>query len=327
MKRNALTIVVGVILIIIFLLLLFTFQVRQTEVVVVTTFDKPSRPIDKPGLYFKWPRPIQKVYSFDKRIHNLEDEFEETLTRNGYPILVNVYAGWTIENPQAFFTKFPAGTAAAAEPALKSLVRSSKAAVVGQHVFSDFVSTDPQHLKFAAIENEILENVRDAALQKYGIKVSFLGMKRIGLPESVTQKVFDRMKAERQREVDRLQAQGEAQALTIRSAAERDRNAILAKAEAEATAIRGQAEKEAQQSFAAFAQNPELALFLLNLKTLEQTLKDRTTLILDERMSPFDMLVHSAPGANGQKPGPTMAPAGNTQGKEERLTQSATEGK
>ncbi|MGV3772095.1 MAG: protease modulator HflC [Verrucomicrobiales bacterium] len=322
MKRNSLTIVVGVILILIFLLLLFTFQVRQTEVVVVTTFDKPSRPIDKPGLYFKWPRPIQKVYTFDKRIHNLEDQFEETLTRNGYPILINVYAGWTIENPQSFFTSFPAGTAAAAEPALKSLVRSSKAAIVGQHVFSDFISTDPQHLKFSAIENEILNNVRDAALQKYGIKVAFLGIKRIGLPESVTEKVFDRMKAERQREVDRLQAQGEAEALTIRSAAERDRNAILSKAEAEATAIRGQADKEAQQSFAAFAQNPSLAIFLLNLKTLEQTLKERTTLILDERMSPFDMLVNQNNGNGTPVPNATTAPNGNAPANAERLTQT-----
>ena len=75
MKRNALTLVVGLILLVIFFLLLFTFQVRQTEVVVVTTFAKPSAdPITKPGLYFKWPMPIQKVYRFDKRIHNFEDD-------------------------------------------------------------------------------------------------------------------------------------------------------------------------------------------------------------------------------------------------------------
>ena len=114
MKKNTLTLVVGVILLAIFFLLLFTVQVRQTEVVVVTTFDKPTRYIDQPGLYFKWPRPIQRVYEFDKRVQNFEDDFEETLTRDNYNLLAMVYVGWTIKDPRAFFNSFPAGTAEAA---------------------------------------------------------------------------------------------------------------------------------------------------------------------------------------------------------------------
>ena len=152
MKRNALTLVVGVILLLIFFLLLFTFQVRQTEIVVVTTFAKPSaKPIDKPGLYFKWPLPIQKVYRFDKRIHNFEDAYEQMLTADGHNLLASVYVGWTIEQPREFFNSFPAGTPAAAEPQLKSLVRSVKQAVIGQHPFTDFVSSNPQQVKFTQI--------------------------------------------------------------------------------------------------------------------------------------------------------------------------------
>ena len=130
MKRNALTLVVGVILLAIFFLLLFTFQVRQTEMVVVTTFDRPSeKPIDEPGLYFKWPFPIQNVYRFDKRVHTFEDAFEQMLTRDGNNILANVFVGWSIDDPIAFFNSFPQGgtdaeeRAEAAEPALKSIVR------------------------------------------------------------------------------------------------------------------------------------------------------------------------------------------------------------
>ena len=78
--------------------------------------------------------------------------------------------------------------------------------------------------------------------------------------------------------------------MNIKSAADRDRNAILAKAEAEATAIRGQADAEAAKSFAVFESNRDLAIFLLKLSALEQSLKERSTLILDERTPPFDML-------------------------------------
>src|SRR5688572_7465134 len=204
MKRNTLTLVVGLILLLIFFVLLFTFQVRQTEVVLVTTFAKPSpEPITQPGLYFKWPLPIQKVYRFDKRVHSLEDTFEQMLTHDGNNINASVYVGWTIARPREFFNSFPAGTPAAAEPQLKGAVRLAKQAVIGQHSFSDFVSSDPKQAKFAQIEKEIFDNIKQAALDRYGIDVKFVGIKRLGLPESVTQKVFDRMTQERQREIER----------------------------------------------------------------------------------------------------------------------------
>lgn len=289
MKRNSLTVVVGAILILVFFLLLFTFQVRTTEVAVVTTFDKASGYVTEPGLKLKWPQPIQKVYKFDKRIQNFEDDFEESLTRDNFNLLAMVYVGWTIDDPRAFFSNFPQGTPAAAEPSLKGLIRTAKNAVIGKHPFSDFISTDEKQVKFAAIEKEMLDNISAAAKGKYGVTIQFLGIKKLGLPETVTQKVFERMQAERQREVERLKAQGEAEALTIRSAADRDRNEILAKAEAEATAIRGQADAEAAKSFAVFKGYPELAIFLLKLNSLEQTLKERSTLILDDRTSPYDL--------------------------------------
>ena len=198
MRNNRLTLVVGVILVIVFFLLLFTFQVRQTDVVMVTTFGRPSGgAITEPGLKFKLPYPIQKVYRFDKRTQNFEDDFEETLTSDNYNLLANVYVGWTVANVELFFNTFPGATPQAAEPALKGLVRSAKNAVVGQHTFADFISTDAKQLKFVEIEKEMLDHVKAQALQKYGIGIDFLGIKKLGLPENVTQQVFDRMQSER----------------------------------------------------------------------------------------------------------------------------------
>jgi modulator of FtsH protease HflC len=305
MKNNRLTLVVGVILVVVFFLLLFTFQVRQTEQVMVTTFDRPTRPVTEPGLKFKWPYPIQKVYRFDKRTQNFEDDFEETLTGDNYNLLAMVYVGWTVADVELFFKSFPQATPRAAEPALKGLIRSAKNAVVGKHKFSDFISTDAKQLKFVEIENEILNHVKQQALQKYGIGIDFLGIKKLGLPESVTQKVFDRMTAERQREVDRLKAQGEAEAMRIRSAADLDRDKILATADRKASDIRAEGDAEAAKSFDAFKEHPELAVFLLKLNALEASLKDRSTLILDERTPPFDLFNGvgvQAPKAQGGAP-------------------------
>jgi modulator of FtsH protease HflC len=304
MKRNTVTIIIGVLLLLIFILLLFTFQVRQTQVAVVTTFGKPSVPvITEPGLHWKWPPPIQKVYIFDQRIHTFEGRFEQTLSKDAYPLLVSVYVGWTISQPTNFFGSFESGKAEDAEPALAALVENGKNEIIGKHPFSHFVSVNANELKFTEIEQEILQAVQPVAQQKYGIEVRFVGIKRLGLPESVTEKVFARMQAEREREIQLLKAQGEAQAMNIKGAADRDRAQILSEAAAQATAIRGQAQAKAAESFAIFERNPELALLIMKWKTLEESLKVKSTLVFDDRISPFDLLT------NPPKSPPQTSPA------------------
>lgn len=309
MKRNTIIVVVGALLLLIFVLLLFTFQVRQTEVAVVTTFDRPTRFPTEPGLYWKWPRPIQQVYVFDRRVYSFEGRFEQTLTKDNYPLLAMVYVGWTIDNPTNFFSSFPTGKAADAEPALSALVENGKNEVIGTHPFSHFVSTDPNQLKFENVEQEILQSIGPVAKAKYGIDVKFVGIKKLGLPESVTEKVFARMQAEREREAAALRAQGESRAVEIRSQADLERDKMLAGARAKATEIRGEADAEAQKALTVLAQNAPLATFLQRLRALEDSLKDKTTLVLDDRTVPYDLLtrpmdLQGIPSSPTQQPGP-----------------------
>jgi membrane protease subunit HflC len=297
MKRSPLTIAVGALLLLVFVLLLFLFQVRNTEVAVVTTFGKATRPISKPGPYWKWPWPIQKVYKFDQRINNFESKFEQTLTSDGYNLLIMVYIGWRIGDPQIFFTRFGGSTTRATEN-LEGLVRNAYSGVVGKHPFSHFISTDDKELKFAEIEQEMLQRIQtDARANNYGIEIKFLGIKRLGLPESVTKLVFERMESEREVLVSRIKFEGERQASDIRSQADLESAKLLAEADAQATKILGEGEKKAAESFQVFKQEPDLAIFLLKLKALEQFLQNKTTLILDQGTSPLDLLKPQHGGA------------------------------
>jgi len=290
MKRNTLTVLIGALLILIFALLLFTFQVRVSEVAVVTTFGQPRRNITRPGPYLKWPWPIQRVYKFDQRVQIFEDKFTEGLTRDNNNLLTSVYVGWRITDAQAFFPKFMDGSVSAAERMLEGILANAKGAVVGRHHLADFVNADPQQLQFDAIEDEI-KALAEAQLRtnQCGMTIEFLGLKKLGLPESVTQTVFDRMTSERKVLADRLQFEGEAEAQKIRSAADRQAAEALANAEAEATRIRGEGEARAAELLPVFERNPGLANFELRLKALEQSLQERATLILDERTPPFDL--------------------------------------
>jgi modulator of FtsH protease HflC len=291
MKQKPITLIIAIALLIVFSVLLFCGQVRKSTVVVITRFGNPVRTITEPGWYGKWPWPIEQAYVFDQRIQNFEDDkFDEGLTSDSYNLLTMVYVGWKISDAKAFFPKFQNGSIAEAEKQLKPLIRSAKRSVVGQHPLADFVSTDANQLKFEAIEQQILKIVQDQVNQKnYGIEMEFLGIKKLGFPENVTQEVFKRMTAERAVLSSKTQFEGESEASKIRSAADSKSTEIVNNANAQATRIIGEGYAEAANSFAVFQQNPDLANFLLSLNAIELSLKDRATLIFDQHSQPFNL--------------------------------------
>lgn len=301
MKKNLITVIVAAVLVVIFALLLFTFQVRQSEIVVVSTFLKPVRSINEPGAYFKWPWPIQSINRFDQRVMNFEDKFSENLTPDGTMLLTSVYVGWRISDAKDFFPKFSGGSVSIAQRQLETMLRSAKAAVIGKHNLSDFVNSDPAQLKLETIENEIKTAVQgELAQHNYGMSIEFLGIKKLGLPENVTQSVFDRMKSERTKYISEATFKGEAEANNIKSAAERQAADVLANATAAATRIEGEGVAEAAKTLAVFQQNPELAIFQLQLEALKSSLNQKATLIFDERTPPFD-LFQKLPANNAGK--------------------------
>ena len=290
MKKNLITLIIAAVLVVIFVLLLFTFQVRQSEIVVVSTFLKPTRSINEPGAYFKWPWPIQSVNRFDQRVQIFESKYSESYTADRTILMSSVYVGWRISDARAFFPKFYGGGVTAAQGNLERMLRSATLNAVGRHNLSDFVNSDPSQLKFDTIEAEIKNNVQgELATNDYGMTIDFLGIKRLGLPDQVTQSVFDRMKAERQKYISVAQFEGEKQATEIRSTAERQAADVIANAQATAVRIEGQGVAEAAKNLSVFQQNPDLAIFQLKLEALKSSVNQKTTLILDETKPPFDL--------------------------------------
>lgn len=300
MKRNPVTLVTAGLVAVIFAAMLFAFQVRQTEVVVVTTLGRYSRTVEKPGFQFRLPWPVQNVYRFDNRIHNFEKKYEQTSTADGKFIIIQTFIGWKIKNAQVYLERF-GGRDQSAEESIEGLLRDAKTTVIGRHPFADLISPDREKLKFDDMEQEMLDGIRQKAADTYGIEVALLGIRQLGLPESVTTTVFDRMKSARQKLAGAYRGEGDKRAQQIRSAADKERSDILSQAESQATIIRGEGEAAAAKALKSFERNPELAVFLLKVNALEAALKNKATLILDPRTPPFDLL-------QGENP---PAPAGN----------------
>ena len=296
MKRPGL-IAVALLILALFALVQFCFLVREGQVAVLTRLGKPVDAMTEAGLYPRMPWPIERVYRFDHRVHTLETSYEETLTEDGKYVLVGLFCAWRIAELITFLESV--GNEAQAEINLDGLVRAAKSAVLGKNPFSALVNVDPEELGFDAMEDEILAGVKTAALERYGLEVMSVGMHRLGLPAGITESVFARMRAERQKLSDRYKSEGEGEAIRIRAQADSEGEQLLSKARADAKRIRAEADAAALEIFKVFEEDPELAIFLRDLEVMEESLKERSTGVFSTESEPFH-LFNGIPSRDGQ---------------------------
>ena len=289
MKNIAIAIFVAFIVITLSLYLV-SFQVRDTESCLVTTFGKPTRPLVEPGVHFKWPFPIQQVYRFDSRMRVFAPQVEETPTAGGEPIIVNTYVVWRIARPLDFFNAVKT-VKKAEDELLRSRIRNTQNNVIGRHYFSEFVNSNESRIKFEEIEEEMLADLQKAVADaNYGIEIKALGIKQLKVSEEVSKEVFERMKAERNRRAAAIISDGTVEANKIRTDTDRKSQELLAAAEARAKRIRGRGDAEAAKHYAKLEADPELAMLLRDLEALQKILEDRTTFVVPTDKRPFSLL-------------------------------------
>jgi membrane protease subunit HflC len=251
--KNSFVVLVGAILVALLLANMFFYQVRYDQVAVRTTFDKAdeSSVQETPGLKWRWPWPINKVALYSKRLQVLEDKIEELQTADGKSVIVRTYLTWRIADPLDFYITLK--DPAEANRQLSSRLREIRG-LISNYDFNELVNVDRDKIKLADIEQRARMTLDEALRQAgYGIKVESIGIHKIILPESTTQKVFDTMIASRERLAENALQEGQAQASAIRSEATSARERILAFAERKAQAIRSQGDREAAAQYENFA--------------------------------------------------------------------------
>ncbi len=286
--KNLTSIIFVLLVVVVLAVYLVSFQVRETESVVVTRFGRPKRSITEPGLYWKWPPPIERVHRFDSRVQLFEGIMEETTTKGGEPIIVTTYVTWKIAEPQKFLESV--GTVKNAEEKLRGRVRDKQNTIIGQHYFSEFVNTDPERIRFDAIENQMHDALKVPVRKDYGIEITAVGIKQLGVSSKVTEDVFARMRADRKAIADAIIAQGKAEATKLKTDANAKKTELLAVAQARAKAIRGAGDAEAARYYKLLEEDPEFAMFLRRIEVVKETLKQRATILISADSEPFALL-------------------------------------
>lgn len=297
--RNSLTLLVALVVAAVLLVYMFLFVLPFDEVAVVETFGHAPAPSEDggnavktdPGLYFKWPWPVQQVNSYSTKLRLLEGPRTELLTRDGRSIIPQCYVLWRVRDPHKYFTR--ATTEEEAQIQLRGILQSAQR-IISNYSYDQLVNSDPSKLAYDKINDEAsAEFTKLVTAEDYGIEVISFGIRRIALPEKVTETVFESMKAAREAQAQSILSEGRAQADKIKAEADNARARIVAFVETRSNQIRSEGERKAAQYYEAFQKDPqlaELAILLEKMASFEEALKGSATIALPARFLGFENL-------------------------------------
>ena len=290
------------------------FQVRYDENAVLATFEAADQEdlIEEPGLYWKAPWPIQRVYKQPTKLQIFEDQLQELQTSDKYAVVVKLMVTWRIEDPYLFY-KAVNSSVPEAEKDLKPLLRDLTA-IISQYRFDQLVNANADEVALGEIELKLTRAMQERVQSlrpPRGIVIEQVGIVRTLLPEATTQKVGARMIAVQEAAAQRVRSEGESAAASIRSTADSVRQRVLAFAERRAQAIRAEGDREAAEVLPVFNQAPDLAIFLRQLAASRKIWSGRdSTFVMDaEALSPVNVLSEE-PQMMGETPAATEGRGG-----------------
>jgi membrane protease subunit HflC len=137
-------------------------------------------------------------------------------------------------------------------------------------------------------------------MEKIGMQIIDVRLKRVDLPQEVSESVFRRMDAERKSVAAELRSQGFSEAEKIRAGADREREVIVAEAYREAQRVKGEGDAKAAAIYAkAFSENPEFYSFYRSLDAYRASFKNKSDVLVLDPNSEFFKYFRS-PGRGGR---------------------------
>ena len=271
---------IGVLVVIAILVGFSVFTVHERERAIQFQLGKIVRTDFEPGLHFKFPF-VQNVRKFDARVQTLDSPPELYLTSEKKNVMVDSFVKWKIEDVEAYY-KATGGNFAVAGQRLLEVIKRGLKDEFGKRTIQEVVSGERADIM------DILSVIANRAVEEYGILIVDVRIKRIDLPEDVSQSVYNRMKAERQRVAADFRSRGAEEAKRIRAKAERQREIILAEAERDALRLRGQGDAQAAETYAnAYNQDPEFFSLYRSLNAYRDTFKSKGDFLLLDPKSDF----------------------------------------
>ncbi|MDD2741380.1 MAG: protease modulator HflC [Rhodocyclaceae bacterium] len=257
------------------------FTVDQRQFALVFQLGEVKQVITEPGLNFKIPL-IQNVRYFEKRIITLDNnDPERFITSEKKNVLVDSFIKWRIVDPKLYYISV-GGDEARARIRLNQTVNAGLREEFGKRTVHDVVSGE---------RDQVMTQMREKAdidARTIGVQIVDVRLKRVELPNEVSDAVYRRMEAERKRVANELRSEGSAEAEKIRADADRQREVIVAEAYRDAQKAKGEGDAKASSIYAqAFSPNPEFYAFYRSLEAYRGSFTNKTDILVVEPNSEF----------------------------------------
>lgn len=271
-----------------------TFTVDQRQNAMVFQLGEVVAVKTKPGLYFKLPL-VQNVRYFDTRILTLDAaDPERFITSEKKNVLVDSFIKWRVFNAKQFYVSV-GGDETRAAIRLNQTVNDGLRAEFGKRTINDVVSGK---------RDEIMSIIRakaDQDARKIGVQVVDVRIKRVDLPESVSENVYRRMEAERKQVANELRSTGAAEAEKIRADADKQKDVIVAEAYRDAQSVKGQGDARAAAVYAAaYGKNAEFYAFYRSMQAYRESFKSKSDVMVLDPSADFFKYMKNPRSAGGQ---------------------------
>ena len=278
------------------------FVVDQRQFGVVYALGQIKNVITEPGLHFKLPPPFQNVSYIDKRLLVLDSvDAEPMLTAEKQRVVIDWYVRWRITQPTDYIRNVGLDERAGASQ-LNRVVRNAFQEEINKRTVKDLLSLKREAL-MADVKREVLQVVQGT--QPWGVDVIDVRITRVDYVEAITDSVYRRMVAERQRVANELRSTGAAEGEKIRADADRQREVTIANAYREAQKVKGEGDAQAAAVYAeSFGRDAQFAQFYRSLDAYKASFKKKGDVMV---LDPSSEFFKAMQGSSGN----SAAPAAN----------------
>jgi membrane protease subunit HflC len=270
------------------------FTVDQRQNALVFQLGEVVSVKTKPGLYFKLPL-VQNVRYFDTRILTLDAaEPERFITSEKKNVLVDSYIKWRVIDARQFYVSV-GGDENRAQIRLSQTVNDGLRAEFGKRTIHDVVSGQRDQVM------NLIRTKADQDARKIGVEVVDVRIKRVDLPESVSENVYRRMEAERKQVANELRSTGAAEAEKIKADADKQKQVIIAEAYRDAQRVKGEGDAKASLVYAAaYGKNAEFYAFYRSMQAYRESFKNKSDVMVLDPSSDFFKYMKNPRAAGGK---------------------------
>jgi membrane protease subunit HflC len=256
------------------------YKVNEWETGMLFRFGEVVESGIEPGLHLKMPV-VNNVRAFDTRLQTLDAPPERYLTSEKKNLIVDSFVKWRIVDVEKFFTT-TSGDYIGAGNRLGQIIKDGLRNEFGNRTVKEVISAE--RVEIAATVKSITKD----KVSEFGIEIEDVRIKRIDLAQDISDSVYRRMEAERNRVAKDLRSKGSEAAEKIRADADRQKVVILADAYREAEILRGKGDATAADIYAkAYNQDSEFYAFYHSINSYQNAFRDKSDVLLVDPKADF----------------------------------------